>query len=84
MRVYARESLIKYVNHDDIFKVTAHGMKFYKDLFGKPYAFNKYDMVFVPEFNFGGMENVACITFGEKLLHIDEDITINKKSIMQR
>jgi len=79
MRVYARESLIKYVNHEDIFKTTAHGMKFYKDLFGKQYAFNKYDQIFVPELNYGGMENVACITFAEKLLHRDEAITINKK-----
>ena len=79
MRVYARESLIKYVNQDDIFKAVIHGMKFYKDLFGKPYAFSKYDQVFVPELNFGGMENVALITFNERLLHRDEVITINKK-----
>jgi len=79
MRLYARESLIKALNHEDIFKATAHGMKFYKDLFGKPYAFNKYDQVFVPELNYGGMENVACVTLAERLLHRDEEITINKK-----
>ena len=33
----------------------------------------------MPELNYGGMENVACVTLAEKLLHRDEVITINKK-----
>lgn len=55
-------------------------MNFYKDLFGKPYAFRKYDQVFVPEFNEGGMENVGCVTYTEKLLYKDEAITLGKKT----
>jgi aminopeptidase N len=43
-------------------------MEFYKDLFGKAYPFNKYDMVFVPEMNFGAMENVGCVTFTENYI----------------
>lgn len=54
-------------------------MNFYKDLFGKPYAFRKYDQVFVPEFNEGGMENVGCVTYTEKLLYKDEAITLGKR-----
>jgi len=43
-------------------------MRFYKDLFGIQYQFNKYDQIFVPEFNMGAMENVACVTHSEAML----------------
>ena len=51
-----------------MFLVTSVGMKFYNDLFGKPYPFNKYDQVFVPEHNYGAMENVGCVTYNETYL----------------
>ena len=43
MRVYARASLLPECNFDEMFMVTQSGMKFYKELFGKAYPFNKYD-----------------------------------------
>ncbi len=43
MRIYARASLIKDCDFDEMFTVTQAGMKFYHDLFGKPYPFHKYD-----------------------------------------
>lgn len=68
MRIYARKSLINDVNHEEMFTVTEAGMAFYKDFFGKPYPFRKYDQVFVPEHNFGAMENVGCVTYNENYL----------------
>ncbi len=43
MRIYARKTLIDDVNHKLMFDVTESGMVFYKDFFGKPYPFRKYD-----------------------------------------
>ena len=37
-------------------------------LFGEPYPFDKSDHVFVPEFNWGGMENVANITYTDSVV----------------
>lgn len=68
MRLYARKSLKQEINHEEMFLVTSVGMKFYNDLFGKPYPFNKYDQVFVPEHNYGAMENVGCVTYNETYL----------------
>lgn len=68
MRIYLRKSVIKDVEPkvlDDMFYSTLIGMRFYKDLFGISYQFSKYDQIFVPEFNAGAMENVACVTFNE-------------------
>jgi len=57
------------VNYDHMFDVTECGMHFYKDFFGKAYPFNKYDQVFVPEHNFGAMENVGCVTYNENYMY---------------
>lgn len=43
MRIYARKTLKADVNHKEMFLVTQTGMRFYKDLFGIAYPFNKYD-----------------------------------------
>lgn len=68
LRVYLRKSVINSVQPevlDEMLSTTLVGMRYYKDLFGIPYQFNKYDQIFVPEFNAGAMENVACVTFNE-------------------
>ena len=51
-----------------MFKVIKVGFTFYKDFFGREYPFRKYDQVFVPEHNYGAMENVGCVTLNEYLL----------------
>ena len=42
--------------------MTRRSLAYYKDLFTTPYAFAKYDQVFVPEFNAGAMENARRVT----------------------
>jgi aminopeptidase N len=61
----ARQSLAEYVAVDEWFELTQKGMSFYKDYFDIPYPFAKYDQMIVPEFNIGGMENVAAVAFSE-------------------
>ncbi|HUP83144.1 MAG TPA: aminopeptidase N [Candidatus Limnocylindria bacterium] len=74
MRLFARGSMERYLDDQaaEIFEVTTQGFDFYADLFSQPYAFgNKYDQVFVPEYNSGAMENVACVTYNEAYLFRD-------------
>lgn len=63
--VHCRKSLRPFLDPDEIFEITRQGMDFYSGLFGVPYAFGKYDQIFVPEFNSGAMENVGAVTFNE-------------------
>ena len=60
--VYCRASLEQHLDAEEILEMTRRGFAYYEDLFGTPYAFAKYDQVFVPEFNAGAMENVGCVT----------------------
>lgn len=66
LRLMARQSLAKYVAVDEWFEITQKGMTFYKDYFDIPYPFEKYDQLIVPEFNIGGMENAAAVSFNER------------------
>jgi aminopeptidase N len=68
MGLYCRQSLARYLDDEEIFAITAAGFDFFEDAFGQPYAFGKYDQLFVPEFNFGAMENAGCVTFSERHL----------------
>ena len=60
--VYCRASLEQHLDAEEILEMTRRGFAYYEDLFGTPYAFAKYDQVFVPEFNAGAMENAGCVT----------------------
>ncbi|MFM6974377.1 MAG: aminopeptidase N, partial [Agromyces sp.] len=63
--VFARQSLTEYLDADYIFEKTRQGFEYFEAKFGVPYAFEKYDQLFVPEFNAGAMENAGAVTFTE-------------------
>lgn len=48
-------------------------LDFFAEWFGLPYPGDKLDLVAVPDFAFGAMENLGCVTFREVLLLIDPD-----------
>ena len=48
-------------------------VKVLEDYFGIPYPYRKLDLVAVPDFSAGAMENAGLITFREWLLLIDEE-----------
>ncbi|WP_328391659.1 aminopeptidase N [Nocardia sp. NBC_00416] len=63
--IYCRASLAEFMDADRLFTETKQGFGFYHKNFGVPYAFGKYDQLFVPEFNAGAMENAGAVTFLE-------------------
>ena len=66
--VFARKSLAEHVDADYIFDITRKGFEFFENQFDYPYPFDKYDQLFVPEFNAGAMENVGCVTIADSLI----------------
>jgi aminopeptidase N len=63
--LWSRQTLTKHLDADELFKITAEGFDWYHANFGVRYPFDKYDQLFVPEFNAGAMENAGCVTFRE-------------------
>tara|TARA_Y100001936_G_scaffold249602_1_gene300344 strand:- start:13304 stop:15874 length:2571 start_codon:yes stop_codon:yes gene_type:complete len=50
----------------------SYALRFFNDYYGIPYPGQKLDMVAVPDFAFGAMENLGCITYREVLLLVDK------------
>jgi aminopeptidase N len=63
--IFCRASLGEFMDAERLFTETKQGFGFYHQNFGVPYAFGKYDQLFVPEFNAGAMENAGAVTFLE-------------------
>ncbi|WP_199255503.1 aminopeptidase N [Mycolicibacterium mengxianglii] len=63
--IFCRASLAEFMDQERLFTETKQGFAFYHNNFGIPYAFGKYDQLFVPEFNAGAMENAGAVTFLE-------------------
>jgi aminopeptidase N len=63
--IFSRKSLSQYMDADYIFEKTRQGFAYYEEKFDYAYPFDKYDQLFVPEFNAGAMENAGAVTFTE-------------------
>ncbi|MGY1607716.1 MULTISPECIES: aminopeptidase N [unclassified Geodermatophilus] len=63
--LYCRASLAEHLDPEALFRVTKQGFEFFQRVFDYPYPFDKYDQLFVPEFNAGAMENAGAVTILE-------------------
>jgi puromycin-sensitive aminopeptidase len=50
-----------------------HALRFFGDYFGIPYPSDKLDLVALPDFAAGAMENLGCVTFREAILLADPE-----------
>ena len=54
-------------------EVGEFALKYFSDYFGRPYPGDKLDMIAIPDFASGAMENLGCITYREALLLVNEN-----------
>ncbi|MEU6092891.1 aminopeptidase N [Streptomyces sp. NPDC047085] len=64
--IYCRPSLAEFLDSDAIFEVTRQGFDWFQEKFDYQYPFQKYDQLFVPEFNAGAMENAGAVTIRDQ------------------
>jgi puromycin-sensitive aminopeptidase len=61
--------------------VGAFAITFFTDYYGIPYPGEKCDLVALPDFSFGAMENLGCVTFRETRLLLDPGaVTLDEMS----
>src|SRR4051794_23241250 len=65
---YCRQSLVEFLDRDELVKLTRQGFEFFEDAFDHPYPFGKYDQLYVPEYNMGAMENAGAVTLRDEYL----------------
>ena len=56
---------------DFALEVGEFALRFFTDWFGIVYPGDKLDLVAIPDFAFGAMENLGCVTFRERYLLVD-------------
>ena len=52
-------------------EAAAHALEFFAQWFGIEYPAEKLDLLAIPDFAFGAMENLGCVTFREAVLLVD-------------
>ncbi len=65
---YCRQALVEHLDRDEVVLLTKQGFEFFEEAFGYPYPFEKYDQLYVPEYNMGAMENAGCVTLRDEYL----------------
>ncbi|MEO7944316.1 MAG: aminopeptidase N [Marmoricola sp.] len=66
--MYCRQSLVEYMDTEELVKLTSQGFAFFEEAFDYPYPFHKYDQLYVPEYNMGAMENAGAVTLRDEYL----------------
>ena len=69
IRAYATPDNVKFT--DFALKTAVKCLEFYNDYFGIDYPLAKCDLIALPDFASGAMENWGCITFREQTLLVD-------------
>ncbi|ARF54831.1 aminopeptidase N [Streptomyces gilvosporeus] len=69
--LHCRRSLAPHLDADadEILDITRRCYDRYGQIFDEPYPFDSYDQAFVPEFNWGAMENPGLVTFRDEFLY---------------
>ena len=79
MRIYCRTSKLPNLDYVEQFRIMTVAIRFYEELYGTPFPFDKYDTVYVPEFRIRGMENVGVICFTDRVLIDNATVTDEDK-----
>lgn len=61
---------------DMVFGVAKTTIDFYQRSFGQRYPFSKVDHVMCPDYKFGAMENVGCITYSDSRFFHSKNLSI--------
>ena len=65
---YCRQSLVEFLDREELVDLTRKSFAFFEEQFDFPYPFEKYDQLYVPEYNMGAMENAGCVTLRDEYL----------------
>jgi aminopeptidase N len=75
-RCFVRQSLKENLKSDLVMGITKTTLDVYEDAYGVKYPFSKIDHVMCPDFKFGAMENVGCITYGDGIMCSSKHMSI--------
>jgi len=80
--LYYRETDVNKLNEslDTIIGLHAASLAFMETYTDIPYPFEKFDIIAIPDFTYGGMEHVGAIDYRASVLFLDKTATESEKS----
>lgn len=71
LALYCRQSLAEHLDEqaEEILTITGQCLDRFHEIFDVRYPFGHYQQAFVPEFNFGAMENPGLVVFRDEFIH---------------
>ncbi|WP_084102566.1 aminopeptidase N [Demequina sp. NBRC 110051] len=64
-RVYGRPEVADHLASARLFADVQAGISLYERIFATEYPYDSYDQIYVPQYNWGAMENAGCVTISE-------------------
>jgi aminopeptidase N len=77
--VYVRKSRAKEADADTLLALTHRAIGWMEQYFGRPYPFEKFDLMLAPAFPFGGMEHPGIVMFNEDRFIFRERPTLPRR-----
>ena len=77
--VYIRKSRAKEADADTLLALTHRAIGWMEQYFGRPYPFEKFDLLLAPAFPFGGMEHPGVVMFNEDRFIFRERPTLPRR-----
>ena len=77
--VYIRKSRAKEADADTLLALTHRAIGWMEQYFGRPYPFEKFDLMLAPAFPFGGMEHPGVVMFNEDRFIFRDRPTLPRK-----
>jgi aminopeptidase N len=75
-RIFVRQSMDEFMRAEMVFGVTKTTIDFYQKNFGARYPFSKVDHVMCPDYKYGAMENVGCITYSDSRFFHSKNLSV--------
>ena len=66
INLYARQSRAAEVDADTLLRLSHRALEWMEGYFGRPYPFEKFDLMLSPAFPFGGMEHPGVVMYNEE------------------
>jgi aminopeptidase N len=79
INAYFRKSRAKEVDTDSLLLLTHRAITWMEQYFGRPYPFEKFDLMLSPAFPFGGMEHPGLVMFNEDRFVFRERPTLPRR-----
>ena len=79
LHLYARRSRSREVDADSLLELSSRALQWMEGYFGRPYPFEKFDLLLAPAFPFGGMEHPGLVMYNEDRFIFRDRPTVTRR-----